>query len=90
MSQQERKVAELDEALARLRLVTRTGARLLGQCHRLEQHGLGDAAKLIREHLDDLGRAVAACDEKVAQLVAVSEPGLDDTVPIGLRPPRRP
>ena len=90
MSQRQRKLDAVDEALARLRLVARVAARLRGQCHRLEEHGLADTALMVREHLDDLDTAVTEVDEKIAQLVAVSEPGLDDTVPIGLRPPRRP
>ena len=88
MSQRQRKVLATDKALDRLRLVDRLGQRLRGQVHRLEEHGLDDTALMIREHLEELHRAVTGMDEAVAQLVAVTEPGLDDTVPIGLRPPR--
>ncbi len=73
-------------AMARLRLVQRQAQTLRGQAHRLRSHGLEEAADLFDQHVVDLTKSTNAMDEALAQLLAVIEPGMDDTIPNGLTP----
>jgi len=89
MRTKDKKVAALDKALDRLRLLSRLdGARLKGQAHRVASHGMEEAAGIIGQHVADLDQCARELDEAIAQLLAVVDPSQDDTVPIGLRSTR--
>ena len=62
--------------------------RLRGQAERLRGEGLDATAKEIDAHAERLQTLARALDVDSMQLLALTDPHLDDTVPVGIE--RRP